>query len=126
MQFILVFLSFCTALSLSAQSQTELGKQLEAGNAEKLTSFFSQNIELEIPGSKGLFNKKQASIVLKDFFSNNPPHKYFQKHNGGGNNKSLFEIGSLITKEKRFRTYLLYDLIDNAPQIIELRIELEE
>lgn len=126
MRLLLVLLSFCIGLGVSAQSQTEIGKLLETGNAEKLTSFFSQNVELEIPGSKGLFNKKQASIVLKDFFSKNPPNKYFQKHDGGGNNKALFEIGSLITKQKKYRTYLLYNLVDNTPQIIELRIELEE
>ena len=126
MRFILVLLSFCIGLSAFAQSQTVVGKQLETGNTEKLTSYFSDNIELEIPGSKGLFNKQQASIVLKDFFSKNPPNKYFQKHKGGGNNKALFEIGSLLTEEKKYRTYLLYNLIDNTPQIIELRIELEE
>ncbi|MEQ8625565.1 MAG: DUF4783 domain-containing protein [Vicingaceae bacterium] len=126
MRLFLVLLSFSFTLSTFAQKQSEIGKQLETGNAEKLTSFFKENVELEIPGSKGLFNKKQASIVLDDFFSKNPPNKYFQKHNGGGNNKALFEIGSLLSKDKKYRTYLLYNLVDNTPQIIELRIELEE
>jgi len=126
MRHFLALIIICFSFSSSAQTQSEIGKQLELGNVERLTSYFNETIELGIPGSKGLFNKKQASIVLKDFFSKNPPNKYFQKHSGGGNNKALFEIGSLLTNEKRYRTYLLYNLVENKPQIIELRIELEE
>lgn len=122
----LALIVICFSFFLSAQTQTEIGQQLEAGNAAQLTSYFNETIELEIPGSKGHFNKKQATIVLKDFFLKHPPTNYLKKHSGGGNNKALFEIGSLLTSEKRFRTYLLYNLIENKPQIIELRIELEE
>ena len=126
MRYVLIIISFYAGFSAFAQSETKIGQYLETANTQKLTSLFSENIEFEIPGSKGLFNKKQATIVLEDFFSANPPHKYYQKHSGGGNSKALFEIGSLLSNDKKYRTYLLYELVDNTPQIIELRIELEE
>ncbi len=121
----LILFTLINAYSFS-QDQSELGSYLEDGNSTKLTSYFSESIELEILGDKGVFNQQQATIVLNDFFKSNPPSKYFVKHKGGGDNKAIFEIGSLLSNGNEYRTYLLYNEVANKPQIIELRIELEE
>ncbi len=43
------------------------------GNATSLARHFNQSINLIIEDKKGIYNKGQAEILLKDFFKNNIP-----------------------------------------------------
>ena len=110
--------------SLSAQ-QKEIGESLHQANVEALGKYFNTSIELAMPHLEGVYNKKQAQIVLTEFFSKNEVIQYEFKHKGGGKSKASFEIGSLQTKKGNFRCYILYNLLENKPQIIEFRIDKE-
>jgi len=120
-----IFLLVLTQL-VSAQSKSTVGKHLESANAAEIISLSGETLDLEIPDSKGVYDKDQAQVLLNNFFKNNPPNKYFVKHKGGSEEKKFFEIGSLLTEKSNFRVYFLYDLLEGRPQIIELRIELSE
>ena len=50
---------------------------IENGDAKNLAIFFNQNIDLIIVEKSGIYNKRQAEILVKDFFKNNEP-VYFE------------------------------------------------
>ena len=126
MRSILFILFFCSSSLLMAQDTTEFEKLFVSDQGKTLASFFGKTIDLNLPSSKATYDKKQATIIINQFFKENPPSSYMMKHNGGGNNRSNYEIGKLNTKNGDFRTYLLYNKIEDKLQIIELRIETEE
>jgi len=120
-----VFLTFCSVLSF-AQSENILSNAISKDNAKALSSFFDESIDLELPDTKGIYSKQQAKLVLSEFFNKNSIISFKEKHIGGGGEKAHFHIGSIETSKQKFRTYILYHLVQDKPQIIELRIESED
>lgn len=106
-----------------SQSKSEIGKYLESSNTEVLIKHFGESIELSILNSSGVYNINQAEVLLTNFFTTYPPEKYFVKHQGGNPSKKYYEIGKLLSSKGNFRTYFLYDIVEEEVQIIELRIE---
>jgi hypothetical protein len=109
-----------------SQISTTLDSAFNVHKGKTIKSYLHQSIDLKLPESKGIFNKEQASIILNDFFRKEAIIKYTIKHEGGGNGKSFFQIGRIKTATHQYRSYLLYNIYKEKPQIIELRIELEE
>jgi len=95
-------------------------------NASEIGNYFDTSVDLDLPDSEGVFNKKQATLVIKEFFTKIDVITYEFKHQGGGRSKSYFEIGQLKSAKQNYRTYILYNLIEDKPIIIEFRIDLEE
>lgn len=113
------------ATTLSAQDTMVFEKMFTADKGKSLAKHFHHTVDLDLPQSKASYSKKQASIIINNFFEKHTPSAYQVKHKGGGNNRSYFEIGSLSTSTQKFRTYLLYNIVADQLQIIELRIETE-
>ncbi len=97
----------------------------KAGNAKELAKHFGSNVELNLPGSEGVYSRAQAEQILRDFFSKNPPKNYQSLHNGTSKD-SHYAIGSLTTAKSTYRTYVLYKKDGAQLNIQELRIELDE
>jgi|SRR5690554_1375346 len=121
--FLLLILSFCFS-AIQAQNST-FESSLSTANTALLSSYFDGKLELSTPSAKGVYSKQQAKVILDQFFQKNIPNKYTYKHDGGSKERSLYEIGKLECQKDTFRTYILYNLVEGKPQIIELRIEKE-
>lgn len=106
--------------------EKEFQKCFKDGNAELLAAHFSEQIDLKVSNTKGIYGKQQAKLIMADFFKKTPALVYKVKHNGGSKAKAKFEIGELSNSKRKFRTYLLYQVHENSLQIIELRIEPED
>lgn len=122
--FILVTLSL-SFLVLNAQDK-QIANAFTSSDYTSISKYFDQNIEIVTPTANGMYSKQQAKQMIKSFFEANPPIKYTQKHKGGSESRSFYEIGELDCGQKKYRTYLLYNLVQEKPQIIELRIEIED
>ncbi len=120
----LLFLSVC--LNLTAQDESHIHTALANGDAKALAEHFDNGVELSIDKKNGIYSKKQAEIILEDFFSRHQPSAYAIKHEGGDLKRSKFSIGKFKSPTNSFRSHILYNKVDNAIQIIELRIELED
>ena len=125
MRSLLLSLMLIAALFLNAQQSKQIAEAFKAGNAVSLTNHFSSSVELNLPKHKGIFQKDQAKMILKEFFELYPPKSFELKHKGGSERKSRFEIGKLKSGPREFRTYLFYNSVGGNVQIIELRIEEE-
>jgi hypothetical protein len=125
MRFFILTTLLLTVLLLKAQDKL-IAEAFASSDYTSISQYFDQNIEIVTNTANGIYSKQQAKQIIKSFFEANPPNKYTQKHKGGSASRSFFEIGKLECGEKRYRTYLLYNLIQEKPQIIELRIEIED
>lgn len=101
----ILVLSVCllmTGFTAFAQKE-EVIQVLKQGNAEKLAQYFDATVDIALPGKNNNYSKRQAEMVIKDFFQ---LHKVngFELQHSGGNAGSVFFIGTLLTGQGKMRT----------------------
>jgi len=106
---------FVTVLDFSicnAQSDViaSAKKAISSGNADGLSSYFNELVELNIDDEKSSYSKTQAAFVLKEFFEKHPPiagesFKYI--HQGASKEGLQYAIGKYSSQSGSFRVYML-------------------
>lgn len=119
--FLFIGLFAITTISM-AQIPDEIILSLKNGNATKLASYFSQNIELVVLDNENVYSKAHAQQVIKDFFKKYPPQGFTIIHQGGKDDSS-YAIGNLQVNNDKFRVYFLIKAQNGASYIHQLRIE---
>lgn len=108
--------------SATAQIPDEIIFSLKTGNAAKLASHFSQNVELVILENENVYSKAHAQQVINDFFKKYPPQDFSIIHQGGKEG-SNYAIGNLKVDNEKFRVYFLIKSQNGSAFIHQLRIE---
>lgn len=95
---------------------------LKNGNAQELSKYVDDNIEISLPDKSDSYSRAQAVMVLKDFFTNNGVTGFeiqFKGENGG----SQFCVGKLITKSGNYRTTVFMKTKDGKQVVKEIRFQ---
>jgi len=95
---------------------------LKGGNAQELSKYIDDNVEISLPDKSDNYSRSQAVMVLKDFFNNNGVtglDVQFKGENGGGQ----YCIGNLKTKSGVYRTTVFMKTKDNKQVIKEIRFK---
>jgi hypothetical protein len=122
---ILVILSlFVSFAAYSGELPTEIVNAINSGNATLLAKYFNTTVELTLLDKEGVYSKTQAEMIVKDFFTQNPP-KQFKILHQGGKESSKYTIGSLNSESKTFRITLFYKSEGTQVVILQFRIENE-
>lgn len=121
----LFIVSFFMALRVWGQAPLdEVSKSLQLGEPSKTAKYFDKVIDITIQNEQSTYSKSQAEMVLKNFFSKNPPKNFWIKHRGNGpSDNSVFIIGELATAADTFKVYLFFKLKEGNYYIQELRME---
>lgn len=111
----------------STPISSELSQAFKTGNAQKISTYFGESVDLNIPENEGVYSKIQAKLILKTFFLKNKASDFKVVHNGDSKNNTHYTIGNLKTNSGMYRVYLLYKKDqDKKTLILELRIESDE
>ena len=102
----------------------EIVSAFGSGNATQLAKYFNQTIELTMFDKEGIYSKTQAEMILRNFFTENPP-KQFQILHQGGKDSSKYAIGSFISGTTNYRVTFLLKTLETKVYIHQLRIEYE-
>jgi len=95
---------------------------LRSGNAQELSKYVDDNIEISLPGKSDSYSRAQAIMVLKDFFGNNGVKGFdvqFKGENGGGQ----YCIGTLKTSSGNYRTTVFMKTKNNKQLVKEIRFQ---
>ena len=122
-QILPVFLFFILLTSFKPSiSIDEVVNAMKTGNVAEMATFFDNTVEITLPDKGNSYSKTQASLVLKDFFNNNPVKGFTVIHKGQ-NAGYLYCIGTLITKNGNFRTTIQMKQKKDGEVLQELRFE---
>mgnify|MGYP002625542920 FL=1 len=99
-----------------------IAKYIQKGDHERLSAWFAENLEVEIFGIKNECSRIQATMIMKNFFSQHPP-KSFKIIHKSGNPPMKYAIGNLSTGSENLRVVLLVRTNPGTPQILRIRIE---
>lgn len=80
---------------------SEIADALQRGDAARLSSFFSSQVEIYLGTSPRIYSSTQARYVMQEFFQNNPPRSFTLLHKGRSE-ELLYAIGSYVSQQGRW------------------------
>lgn len=113
--------------TLQAQSEgnevfVPISKYLTQGNAENLSAWFADNLEISILSSLNNSSKNQAKQILKAFFEAHTPRSFDISHIAGRANMK-YALGSLTAGGETFNVTIFVSCKDGEYKIQQLKIE---
>ncbi|MEO6812755.1 MAG: DUF4783 domain-containing protein [Ginsengibacter sp.] len=103
-------------------SFTEVINAIRSGNANEMSKYFDNTVEITIPQRSNSYSKSQAELVLRDFFNDNNV-KGFETIHKSENAGSQYCIGNLTTVNGVFRTTIYMKQKGDKQVIQEMRFE---
>jgi len=104
----------------------DVSSAIRSGNSKQIASYFGSTVDLTILSQEEVYSKTQAELVLRDFFSKNPPKSFSILHKGSSKEGTLYAIGNMTTTNGAvFRTSFFLRKADDKYLIQELRFETE-
>lgn len=101
----------------------EIYTSLNSGDAMGLSSMLNASVELSMPqGGSRVYSRKQAEVVLTDFFST-IDEPVFEINHERSIGKSSQTIGFLSGRGVRYRVFILTQLQDTKCMVHQLRFE---
>ncbi len=101
---------------------TPIAKYLAAGDAEKLSAWFSDNLEITIFSSSNDSSRNQACQIMKSFFRTYTPRSFEINHMAGRTNMK-YALGTLTAGGEMFVVTIFVGYKDSSYYIQHLKIE---
>ena len=99
---------------------------LSAGDADALSKFFGDNVEISISDDEQIYPKAKATEIVRGFFTNNKPKSFSQVHKGNSReNSDQYCIGNLAATNGNYRVYLYLKTTGAIVTIQEIRFDKE-
>ena len=116
-----------SCVSVSAQDSSydvfnPISKYLAAGDAEKLSAWFSDNLEVTIFSNSNDSSRNQARQIMKSFFRSYTPRSFEITHKAGRSNKK-YALGTLNAGGEMFVVTIFVNYTDTDYKIQHLKIE---
>ena len=100
-----------------------ISKYIKSGNANKLSAWFADNLEIEILKKSSDCSKKQALQIMSTFFKNYTPSAFKINHQTGSANMK-YAAGKLKAGGKTFMVTIFVHFSKDSYKIQHLKIEL--
>ena len=99
-----------------------IAKYIKQGDAEKLSAWFADNLEITIMSTTIDSSKNQAKQILKSFFENHTPRSFKINHTASRSN-SKYALGYLNAGGELFEVTIFVSNCKNTYKIQQLKID---
>ena len=99
-----------------------ISKSLASGDAEKLSAWFSDNLEVTIFSNSNDSSRNQARQIMKSFFKSYTPRSFEITHRAGRSNKK-YALGTLNAGGEMFVVTIFVNYKDTDYRIQHIKIE---
>ena len=99
-----------------------ISKYIACGDAEKLSAWFSDNLEVTIFSNSNDSSRNQARQIMKSFFRSYTPRSFEITHKAGRSNKK-YALGTLNAGGEMFVVTIFVDYSESDYKIQHLKIE---
>jgi Domain of unknown function (DUF4783) len=128
--FVLLFAPFFalanTPADLGNPGLDAISKAISSGDADALSKYFAENLEISIMDKEASYTKTQATEVVRTFFGSNKPKGFSPVHNGTSRESSdQYCIGNMASANGNYRVYIYLKTTGGAVSIKELRFDKE-
>ena len=124
-----IFVAFAlvTSAGLNAQEKgydvfNPISKYLASGDADRLSAWFSDNLEVTIFATSNDSSRNQARQIMKSFFKSYTPRSFEISHKAGRSNMK-YALGTLNAGGEMFLVTIFVNYKDDSYKIQQLKIE---
>ena len=119
--------AFLSCVGASAQDKgydvfNPIAKYISQGEAEKLSAWFSDNLEVTIFSNSNESSRNQAKQIMKSFFRSYTPRSFEITHKAGRSNMK-YALGTLNAGGEMFLVTIFVGYDNSAYKIQHLKIE---
>lgn len=130
MKNLLFLLFFAPVLALAGQGSNPgldaITSALSAGDADALSKYFGDKVEIRIGEKEEVYDKTKATEVLRTFFASSKPKLFDAMHKGQSReNSDQYCIGKLNATSGTYRVYVYYRVTGANTLIQEMRFDKE-
>jgi hypothetical protein len=87
----------------------DVSNSLNKGEVANVVKYFDKVVDITINNEQSTYSKSQAEMVVRNFFSKNPPRSFSIRHKGtAASDNSVFLIGELRTANGLYRVWLSF------------------
>ena len=120
-------LTVLTCAGVTAQEKgydvfNPIAKYLAKGDADRLSAWFSDNLEVTIFATSNDSSRNQARQIMKSFFKTYTPRSFEISHKAGRSNMK-YALGTLNAGGEMFLVTIFVNYKDNDYKIQQLKIE---
>ena len=124
---IFVALALVTSAGMNAQEKgydvfNPISKYLASGDADRLSAWFSDNLEVTIFATSIDSSRNQARQIMKSFFKSYTPRSFEISHKAGRSNMK-YALGTLNAGGEMFLVTIFVNYKDDSYKIQQLKIE---
>lgn len=101
---------------------TPIAKYMREGDADKLSAWFADNLEIILLSNVNDSSRNQARSIMKSFFSSYTPRSFEITHKAGRSNMK-YALGALNAGGEKFIVTIFVSCRDNTYKIQQLKIE---
>lgn len=99
-----------------------IAKYMEQGDAEKLSAWFDDHMEISVNGVCSDSGRNQARQILKLFFDGNRPSAFSIRHTASKANMK-YALGAMTIASVNYNVTIFVNLRDDGYRIQQLKIE---
>lgn len=99
-----------------------ISKYIELGDSEKLSAWFSDNLEVTIFSNSNDSSRNQAKQIIKSFFKSYTPRTFKITHKAGRPNMK-YALGTLTAGGEMFLVTIFVGFKDSEYKIQQFKIE---
>lgn len=99
-----------------------IAKYLGQGNADKLSAWFADNLEISVVSTSNDSSRSQARQILKAFFNSYTPRSFEITHTAGRSHMK-YALGTLNAGGERFIVTIFVSYCSDQYRIQQLKIE---
>ncbi|MBO4761172.1 MAG: DUF4783 domain-containing protein [Bacteroidales bacterium] len=123
-------MALCLCAKASAQNDTydvfiPISKYIRQGNADKLSAWFSDNLEISVFSESNETSRAQAKQIMKSFFETYTPRTFDIEHTAGRSTMK-YALGMLKAGGEVFEVTIFVSIKDNTYRIQQLKIQKAE
>ena len=101
---------------------TPIAKYMALGDAERLSAWFSDNLEITIFSTSNDSSRSQALQIMKSFFKSYTPRSFDISHRAGRSNMK-YALGTLNAGGEMFLVTIFVNFKDDGYKIQQIKIE---
>lgn len=114
--------SVCASAQTAGDVFNPIAKYIEKGDAESLSAWFSDNLEVSIFSKTNDASRSQAKQIMKSFFKSYTPRSFRISHKAGRPNMK-YALGVLSAGGEMFQVTIFVGLKNEEYRIQQIKIE---
>ena len=99
-----------------------IAKYMEAGDSDKLSVWFADNLQVDVMGTINNCTRNQARLIIRNFFTNYTP-KSFKIMHKSGRPPMNYAVANLDAGGSQFRVIIFVKTVGGRNEILQIKIE---